>query len=243
MKNEASTYFFIGRISDFSAEYQVQNKFIDGNYVFELFMSGISIWGKSDKPFEEVRSEIIQMLDTIFGLFTLSTNKPLIYTLEHWVETKENVATKNIIGWFKPTNNPVRVRSMRSPINTAWKNSVKYCRKVLSSNPNYSLALQDYHKSIIDTGDEAFFYAYRAVEDICRAVSGMDDTKESAWDKMHKDLGTTKEQLDSLLKVAEEIRHGKKNTQKIKDARTKRAELLGASKQIVEIAFNKHIFM
>ncbi len=242
MNSPISTYFFIGSISDISAEYQIQNMLIDSNYVIEIYRNGLAVWGKSNKSFEEVRAEVVLMLDIIFGMFVLFTNKPLTYNLENWVETKENIATKNIIGWFMNQYPRIAVRPVRSPVNSAWKKSIKFCKKVFRENTNYSLALKDYQKAVIDRSDEAFFYAFRSIESICRAVTGLNETNEDAWDRMHNNLGTTKEQIDPLLKVAKEIRHGKRNTTIINSAKLKRNELINMAKKEIEIAFNKYIF-
>lgn len=232
-----STYFFIGKISESNCKYQVQNMSITKDYVFELYLDGISVWGSTKKPFIDVRAEITKILDTIISSVVFKTSKPISYSLQNWVEVKEQIALKNIIGWFMTRGHIVDVKPTRSPINTSWKQAVKYYQILSKSNSNYSIALQDYYKAIIDTSDDALFFAYRAIEDICRAVSELDNTEDKAWDKMHIILKTKESDIEPLKKVADEIRHGKKNTKIIQSARKRKNKLIQISHSIIEKAF------
>ncbi len=239
MKSKKSTYFFIGRLSDYTAQYQVQNFFVNSNFVLEVFMSGISIWGSSKGTFEELRKKIIQMLDIIIAAYIFKTNKIISYRLEHWVETREKVSRKNMIGWIRPPNTPAVLRSTRSSINTPWKKAAKLYAKLLVSNPNYAIALQDYSLAVSHIGDDAFFFAYRAIEDICRAVTGLDNTKSRSWNTMHTKLSTSEPQIKPLKNVADDVRHGKRKSLVIKRARKQKGKIIKISHTIIEKAFKK----
>jgi len=84
----------------------------------------------------------------------------------------------------------------------ASKTVLPECMSLAGSDPHFRFALIDYCKAImnpIETG----FHCFRAIE----AIKCAFDPKD--WNKMHAALGTTRAQIDSIVKVnADPIRHG-----------------------------------
>lgn len=239
MSSRKSTYFFIGTLSDYTAQYQVQNFFVNKDFVLEVFMSGIAVWGSSNASFDFIRAKVIKMLDTIIASYIFKTNKVISYRLERWVETRGVISRSNMIGWMRPVNTPAIFKSTRSTINTPWKKAAKLYPLLTKSNPNYEISLRDYNTALAYIGDDSFFFAYRALEDICRAVTGYDDVGIPAWTKLHKILDTSKSQIDPLMQVSTEIRHGKKNSKLIRAARKDREKFIKISHTILEKAFKR----
>lgn len=231
---QRSTYFFIGKLSDNLAKYQVQQIPLKNNFYFEVYLSGISIWGNTKEPFDKLFPKIKEMFKTIIAAFVFKTNKPLFYSLENWLETKEVIAEKNIIGWLFPPFSPIEPYPQRSRKNTAWKKAVWLFNNLHNKNGNYLLALKDYYSALTDTSDDAFLFAYRSIEDICRAVNGCDETEKSEWIKLHKRLRTSKSVINPLTKVAEKVRHGNKNHKIVIQARKNRNKLIDIAYYIIE---------
>ena len=53
-----STYFFIGKLSDNLAKYQIQEMSLKNEFRIEIFLNGICIWGTTSKNFDEIMPEI-----------------------------------------------------------------------------------------------------------------------------------------------------------------------------------------
>lgn len=229
-----STYFFIGSLSDYSAKYNVQEFPLANGFVLEVLYDGISIWGDTDENFGDILPKIKETFNIIVAAFVFKTKKPLRYTLKNWIETKEVIARKNMIGWFL---NPFASRKhypKKSKYNTAWKKAGWLYNNLSRGNNNHSLALKDYHSAITDTSDDALLFAYRSIEDICRSVTGCDEIKRQAWQKMHRILGTSNTLIKPLNEIAKKIRHGDKNHKIVIQARPKRDELINIAHTVIE---------
>jgi hypothetical protein len=74
-------------------------------------------------------------------------------------------------------------------------------------------AIQDYTTAITNEVDLPFL-CYRAIETVSNyfrteeSVMGAKDEKKKAWQKMHKELGTKKEEIDEIKHEADKLRHG-----------------------------------
>ena len=101
-------------------------------------------------------------------------------------------------------------------------------------------ALKDYVSALNDSGDDAFFYAYRAVEAVCRSVSSpKNELQASDWRRMHAALGTSKSTIDPLTNVAKEIRHGNVTGKALAKARKSRTVVLTIARKVIAKALMK----
>jgi hypothetical protein len=103
--------------------------------------------------------------------------------------------------------------------------------------PAYRLAIKDVSKAIRERSDDAFVYAYRAVEDVARAVSG---GVEPPWPALHDHLGTDEEafkaRVRGLRRARDEVAHGNDRAPDLVSAREKRNELTNEARRIVQEA-------
>ena len=228
-KSSASTYFFIGKLSDRSSRYYVSNLEIGNNLVLEVVLDNISIWGQTNREFGVFYKEVAEITNIIVSAFVFKIRKPISFIFESWVEAKDVIAKKNMIGFILNSHGKRKVYPERSKNNTGWKKAVYLYKNIKKLNNNHILALKDYRAALMDTGDDAFFFAYRAIEDICRAVSGCSDVNVKAWESMHKKLGTSKSLVVSLVDVATKIRHGDKNDPLVKTAENNKKALIEIS--------------
>jgi hypothetical protein len=76
--------------------------------------------------------------------------------------------------------------------------------------PTLRLAFKDFGFSLRDRGDDAFLYAYRAVENARRFHAGKVSATETTpvWRPLQAALGTSEGQLEPLTEAATSIRHG-----------------------------------
>ncbi len=98
------------------------------------------------------------------------------------------------------------------------------------------MALKDYRQAVTDTSADSFLYAYRALEDICRAVTGKVQAQDG-WAKMHKVLGTTDTELIDLKKISTAVRHGNVSDSLVVNALPKKKEYLEIVHEILSKEF------
>jgi hypothetical protein len=207
-RSKKSTYYFIGKLSDRSAMYNVQEFPLSNGFFLEVFLDGISIWGSADKTFTEIFPEIKEVFNIIISSFIFRNKKPMTYTLETWIEAREIISKKNTIGWILKPFMSRKHYSKENKKNEDWKKSAWLYNNLSKGNSNHTLALKDYRSALTDPSNDAFLFAYRSIEDICRAVTGCDEIKKKNWEQMHEILGTSEKSIKPLNEIAKKIRHG-----------------------------------
>lgn len=234
-RSKKSTYYFIGTLSDQSSRYFVSNLRLADGFFLEVVMDGISIWGSTYKDFKQVRAQVENTLDVIVSGLAFRTGTPISYTLKNWIEAKETIAKKNMIGWILTPFAFKEHYPARSPKNTHWKKSAALYDNLCKGkgNNNHILALKDYRSAIAEKSENAFLFAYRSIEDICRAVTGCDDV-DGHWEYMHSALRTSKKLIDPLTKVATKVRHGDVDNSIVRRAKKRREKLISIARQVIE---------
>lgn len=240
-QNKKSTYFFIGTLSDHSAKYFISNLKITDDLFFEVMLDGFSIWGQTEKEFGDFFKDVKEIINILVSAFVFKTKKPLSYVLEHWIESQKTISKANMIGWILNTHGSIKHYPGHSKYNTSWKKAVYLYQNIDKLNNNHILALKDYRSALIDTSDDTFLFAYRSIEDICRAVTSRDDVNNKAWQEMHSALGTSKIMIDPLKSVAEKVRHGNKNNPLVIQSKNKREELIKIAHKIIEKEFKRKL--
>lgn len=245
MPESSSTYYFIAQLSpeDECRTFYPGELQIGDGWVLDICFDLMSIWNPSvQTKFGRVRPSITEAFNLLTDLYTFDSNKLLTYRLRNWVEAKEVCSPKNMIGVFKTNLTWKKHPSGRHPNNRRWRRVAK-AFPAFRGNPQLRLAVKDYVSAIRDSGDDAFFFAYRAVESICRNASGSKGEKisDSDWKLMHQKLGTTKSSIDPLTKVAKEIRHGNINSQTLVNARSDKERLLGIARDVLTAEFKRSV--
>ena len=234
---KASTYFFMGKISDDTSRFQVQQEPM-GKLFLEVYIDGIAIWGATRKKFDNFWPEIKEAFEIIISTYIFKTKKPITYSIVDWVEAKETISRENIIGWIIGKHKKGTPRPRRSKFNTPWKKAASIYPKLVTM-ANHRLALKDFKAAMLDSGDDAFFFAYRAVEDICRAITGATEIGKSEWQAMHKTIGTRTTQIKPITKVSKKIRHGDVENNVVKRARKNRDFYLDIARDVIFKEFKR----
>ena len=229
MTNQISTYYFIGKFEPHEecSDFNPGELDIGNGWILDIFRDLACIWNsKVSSPFKDVSPFIHRAFALATALFIFRSKIMIDHRFSHWIEAKEVQASKNIIGAYVSRFSEPR-RNAR--INVHWKKTARIFPKIID-NQFVRLALKDYISAIKDTGDDAYFFAYRSVENICRFISGaQDEFKTAHWNKMHKELGTTKSYIDPLLSVATDIRHGNFDGSSLTNTRKSRQQILDIS--------------
>lgn len=243
-KHKKSTYYFIGRLSpvEFCTKFNPGELHLGNGFVMEVFWDGIAIWiSGTAKTFDVLRPQVMNAFDVVISTFILLTNNRINFTLQSWVEAKKCISRNNIIGFIIPPGTKISTPNPKSRPSVAWRKAAKYYSKI-EKNFYHRMALKDFNNCINAYGDDSFFYAYRVVEDVRRAITGHMkeglDTKEY-WKEMHRILGTTKGQIEPLTRVSEKVRHGEINHSIMKNARKNKEKIVNISIAILKKEFKR----
>ena len=119
-----------------------------------------------------------------------------------------------------------RARDFTTAANAAWR----FVRE-----PTLRLTFKDLGFSLRDRGDDAFLYAYRAVENARRFHADKVSATETTpvWPPLHALLGTTEGQLEPLTDAATSIRHGDTKSAALAAARVNRDATLVLAEDIL----------
>jgi hypothetical protein len=100
--------------------------------------------------------------------------------------------------------------------------------------PGYRLALRDVLSALLDRGDDAFIFAYRAISDVARALG---ESGRVDWPALHRHLSTTeeafRERVGSLQHARDAAAHGDETDVALMLARRNRHGLIKLARQIV----------
>jgi len=240
MANQISTYFFIGKFEPFEEckDFNPGELDLGDGWILDIFLDLVCIWKpKVSSSFKEVSPFVNSALALVTALFIFRSKIMLNHRFSHWIEAKEVQSVKNTIGAYiskfaEPHKN--------ARVNVHWKKAAWVFTQVMN-NQLMRLALKDYISSLRDGGDDAFFYAYRSIENVCRFVSGAKEQFNSSdWNKMHQCLGTSKSYIDPLTNAATDIRHGNVSGSGLISARESRKQVLDISREVLMRAFKKY---
>ena len=235
--SQGSTFYFIGRLSPstWCKNFNPGELHFGDGYVLDVFQELVSIWVPgTDQPFEKVRNQALEHVDTCVSLFSFLTNKNIDFRITNWIEAKETDSQKNTIGYFQGKENIPRAPSKKNKDNIVWRKISKDLWKVEDSF-FHKAALKDYKNFKNASGDDAFFYAYRILENIRRAATNGSDE----WNKMHKILGTKEAQIKPLTDVSTKVRHGEFNCGILLEARQRKEEIVNIAIDIMKLEFKR----
>jgi hypothetical protein len=119
-----------------------------------------------------------------------------------------------------------RTRDFTAAANAAWR----FVRE-----PTLRLAFEDLGFSLHDRGDDAFLYAYRAVENARRFHADKVSARETTpvWPPLHTPPGTSEGQLQPLTDAATSIRHGDTKSAALAAARVNRDATLVLAEDVL----------
>lgn len=218
--NEVSNFCFFGRISDELARYLVQGVGIGNNIVLGVCRDNVALSLTTTLPPAEVLTLMNSAIENLQSSFTLVTDKPITIRLQSLAENKGGT-TRTIAAW------PLDSKSLptlpeNDPINYGWRQAALISRELYSGHSNYRLSLKDYRQALSDRSDDAFLYAYRAVENICRIVAGSEELNNATWKKLRGVLNIREEDIYPLRNVSFKVRHGNFSHLIVNEARKKR---------------------
>lgn len=237
-----STYYFLGRLSPSSAcsSFRVDNLQIGDGLVFEVIYDGVSIWKAGvEEDFHSMRSQVLGAFEIIINTFIFLTGDNLGFSLQEWIEAKEVVADKNVVGFIVHKRVLENKADPQSNESQAWRKAGQFYEKINLSF-NHRIALND-HKNALNTinTDDCFFYAYRCLENVCRSIAQPADgeIKAAHWNQMHNVLETSFDQIKPLKDAADAVRHGDLSAAQLISARQSKDQMIQIAVDVMKKEF------
>ena len=244
------TYYFTATLNptEYCRDFNPGELHIGNGYVVDIYFNGITIWNPSIRSnFTRVYPFIRETFDLLLSafifreyivskrIFKLSVN------IQRCIEAMKVSAKSNLIWTLDyPTRN-IYTPNRNARVNVTWRRVAKYFERINQST-HHKVMLKDYRECINDSGDNAFFFAYRILDDIKNAINfenGISNDQE--WSVMHKVLKTDKTFMDSLTEVATQVRHGNLKSMVVIDAKKKhkRKKLLDTAFELMRREFKR----
>lgn len=209
----------------------------------EVFHDRIAVWSKPGADAIQVLGEARELFGVVVGAYSLISGIALDWSLDNWIEAREARLAGTILGvvpdtrgFAAPMGSPRARRSI--DMRRAARLAVAVRRK-----PGWRLALRDIHAALDTPDDDRFVFAYRAVEDVVRAVSKRSgELGPTHWRELHNHLGTSeaafKDRIDPLRSARRAVAHGDELDIQLQDVRDSDLDLVDLSRRIVAEALD-----
>ena len=238
------TYFFFADVEPkelmtFGVEAGIQ---LDDDSTLEVLGHALAYWAIAEEQdvltLRAFVQDVFDLTLAIYALIRLDRGDRrdalrLRAELHSWLEVRGVEARANVVGSIHGRYEAgavteldgTRAHDFTTAANAAWR----FVRE-----PTLRLAFKDLGFSLHDRGDDAFLYAYRAVENARRfhadKVSATETTP--AWPPLHA-LGTSEGQLQPLTDTATSIRHGDTKSAALAAARVNRDATLALAEDVL----------
>jgi len=241
-KKGNKTYYFTATLNppEYCRDFNPGELHIGNGYVIDIFFNGITIWNpKLRADFVKIRPFVNEIFDMLISTFIFREHMiskrifKLSLSIQRCIEARDVSSKSNLIWTLDYPVKKIYSPSTKARVNVTWRRAAKYFKAIHQSS-NHKIMLKDYKSCIGDSGDNAFFFAYRIIEDIRRAINlekGITD--ERNWKELHKSLNTRKTFIDPLTNVATKVRHGNIKSPIVVNARQK-----DKREKILKIAFD-----
>lgn len=231
-------WWFYGRLRPTAAtRFNVQEVPVAPGVRLEVFHDAIAMWSKSGPNAIHGPQEPNELFALVLGAYALITGVALDWSLDGWVEATGARFDGTMMGVVVDPRGHDPMLSPRSRRSVDMRRAARLAISVRSV-PSYRLALRDIYAAFHDRGDDAFVFAYRAIEDVARAVSGRrGDLRPSDWRALHDHLGTDEEAFTARIRGLQDARnaaaHGDEQDAELLAARADRDARIEIARQVV----------
>lgn len=236
---DESGFWAHGRLAPYNAtRFNVQNVEVVDFVWVEVFADGVAVWSKSSATLARSNTEARDFMSLIVAAYTIRTGIALDFIFTGWIEATKATFEGTIVGFVVPRGHRARMdpNSRRSDDMRA---AIALAATAHDQGP-WRLAIRDVHaayQALAARSDDAFVFAYRAVEDLAHAVS---PTAAKDWAALQRHLGTTESVLKRRTKRLRDARdavvHGDANHAALVAARKTPARLVGVGRSMVREA-------
>ena len=186
-----SGFWATGRLSPYVLTgFNVKDAPVGSGAYVEVFRDGIAVWSKAGSAFARSFEEARSFLGLVTASYTLVSGVALDFAFTGWIEATKATFDGTMIGFVIPRGPPPKI-STESKQSKQMQKAIEIAVAVLHRGP-WRLAVRDVHETHLTANetDDAFVFAYRAIEDLARAFST--DGRKS-WADLQAHLGTTED--------------------------------------------------
>jgi hypothetical protein len=167
----------------------------------EIVGDGIAVWSRpGTRAFKQV-GDATALFRLVTASYALLARDVFEVTTDGWIEATEAEFAGSVIGF--------RVDRARTPTDVDPQSTESRGMRAaaelavaVGERPPYRLALRDICAALRDPTDDAFFFAFRAAEDVARAVSGtVGNIGADEWAALHERVGMTPEEGKARLEA------------------------------------------
>jgi hypothetical protein len=209
----------------------------------EVIGHGIGFWSPDHSTARafQTRTQGEVLFRLIVAAYALLGGTPFRARANGWVEARDVVGQATMMGFTSPRFAHAELWALNDPRNLAIRVAVRIAVGV-RTRPLHRLALRDFHAALLEPGDDAFVYAYRAVEAIRQAIRPT-GSENAQWAAMHAKLGTEEVDYQELAKVSAVVRHAERRSSAIRSARRPRRRkwLLDLSREAVRLELESRL--
>jgi hypothetical protein len=233
-----SAFWFRGRLLPSAAtRFNVQGISVAPGVEFVALHDGIAVWSKPGSSEMKTLEAARDFLDIVVSAHALISGIALDFSFEGWVEAKAALVEDTVIGFGVDPRGHDPYLAPRSRRSVDMRRAARLAAAARGA-PGWRLALRDVWSALSLRGDDAFVFAYRAVEDLARAVSGRaGELRASDWRTLHAHLSTYEDAFRARIGPLQDARraaaHGDESDPKLQAARQDRAARLAIGRRIV----------
>jgi len=235
---ETSAFWFYGRLSPpiEVPPFFAQEIPISEHARIEIVLEHLGIWARPGTRDCKQPGEANQLAQSVVGAWALCAGQALEWSLDGWIEATEAKLAGAIMGHRTRPGRDTSELSEDSEVSQRVRRAAELAIRLRRNQP-YRLALRDIHIAIGDDTDDSVFYAFRAVENSVRAITGVNGNVEKGdWARFHEALGWDARSGESLVKPLTDARtavaHGDMDLSNPL-SKEKRLELIGLARSLV----------
>ncbi len=237
---EDSALWVYGRLSPEKATrfYAEEVEIANGAKV-ETIVDGIAVWSRPGAAVARSLREARELLGLIVASYALITRMPLDLALGGWVEATNASFDGTVVGFTVDTRGHKAVIPPDGRKSRDMRTSIALAAATLHRSP-WRLAIRDVYAALREEragSDDAFVFAWRAVEDVRRAVAPSGATRRGEWASLHAHLGTTerafKRRTRSLYRARHAVAHGDDSDPALISARNRPRHRVEIGRRIV----------
>lgn len=201
----------------------------------EVMGHGIGFWSPDHSTSRAFRTylEGADLLRLVVAAYAVLGGTALRATVNGWVEARDVVGQATTMGFVSPRFAHAELWQRDDVRNLAIHDAVAIAAGV-RRRPHHRLALRDFHAAVLEPGDDAFVFAYRAVEGIRQGITPA-GSEAAQWAAMHAKIGTEAADYKQLASVSADVRHGSLSGAAVRRARRprRRAWLIELAREAV----------
>jgi hypothetical protein len=233
-----SAFWFYGRLRPTAAtRFNVAEFRVARGTRLEVFHDGIALWSKPGTTAFTTLEQARDLLQLVAAAYGLISSVALDFTLEGWVEATGANFRGAVVGFGVDPRGHDPYLPTRSRRSIDMRRAARLA-VAIQKRPGWRLAVRDVHSALRDGGDDGFVFAYRALEDVARALSGQTgQLNNQDWAKLHQLSGTTKSsflsRIEPLVKARRAAAHGNEGDPELQFARANRDAVIDIARRVV----------